>query len=229
MPRFNSSAADKANLIYATLKDDLKKIAQANHHDPFKVLGNQTAHHDSYILFYAPDTDQLNISKESIPTLRLANSDFFACLEQLDKIEEHYLITRTNSQNDVNAYHDPYSFKPQIKEDDLNLFSAGKHLHIYKILGAHAKTIDGVAGILFATWAPNASRVSVIGDFNNWDGRRYPMRSRGASGVWELFEMVILGKSIPRPTLTHSNWNCVHKLALSYTTQLHSNGKIYNG
>ncbi|VAW95503.1 1,4-alpha-glucan (glycogen) branching enzyme, GH-13-type [hydrothermal vent metagenome] len=220
MPRFNSSAADKANLIYATLKDDLKKIAQANHHDPFKVLGNQTAHHDSYILFYAPDTDQLNISKESIPTLRLANSDFFACLEQLDKIEEHYLITRTNSQNDVNAYHDPYSFKPQIEEDDLNLFSAGKHLHIYKILGAHAKTIDGVAGILFATWAPNASRVSVIGDFNNWDGRRYPMRSRGASGVWELFIPEVKNGALYKFEIRNGHSGEIHSKADPYAQQL---------
>ncbi len=220
MPRFNSSAADKANLIYTTLKDDLKKIALANHHDPFKVLGNQTAHHDSYILFYSPDTDQLNIGEKNIPTLRLTNSDFFACMEQLDQIEEHYLITCTSSKNNVNTYHDPYSFKPQIEDYDLNLFSAGKHLHIYQILGAHVKTIEGIRGVLFATWAPNASRVSVIGDFNNWDGRRHPMRSRGASGVWELFIPEVENGALYKFEIRHSSSGEIHSKSDPYAQQL---------
>ncbi len=220
MPRFNSSAADKASLIYKTLKDDLKKIAQANHHDPFKVLGKQTTPHDSYILLYSPDTDQLNISEKNIPTLRLANSDFFACLQQLDQIEEHYLITRTSSKNNVNTYHDPYSFKPQIEDYDLNLFSAGKHLHIYQILGAHVKTIEGIRGVLFATWAPNASRVSVIGDFNNWDGRRHPMRSRGASGVWELFIPEVENGALYKFEIRHSRSGEIHSKSDPYAQQL---------
>ena len=187
MSRYNISEEDKANLIHTALQDDLKKIALANHHAPFKVLGNQTAQRDNYLVFYAPDTLQLHVTKKNIPTIRLADSDFFVCIEDIKKIEEHYLLKRTSSDNEVTSYHDPYSFKPQLEDYDLNLFSAGKHLHIYRILGAHVKSIDGISGVLFSCWAPNATRVSVMADFNNWDGRCLPMRSRGASGVWELF------------------------------------------
>ena len=97
------------------------------------------------------------------------------------------LLTKTDSENKVTTFYDPYSFSPQLEHFDLHLFSEGKHLHIYKLLGAHSKTVDGIDGVLFATWAPNAMRVSVIGDFNTWDGRRHHMRSRDGSGVWELF------------------------------------------
>ena len=183
----NTSSKDKTKSILDTLQDDLDKIALARHHDPFNVLGNQAAHHDTLILIYSPDTQQLSVTDKNIPALRLAGSDFFVCSKHLQKIGEHYLITRTDTRNNVTSYHDPYSFKPQLDDYDLHLFAEGKHLHIYRILGAHSKTIDGIDGVLFATWAPNASRVSVIGDFNEWDGRRHPMRSRGGSGVWELF------------------------------------------
>ncbi len=82
---------------------------------------------------------------------------------------------------------DPYTFPPQLKDFDIHLFCEGKHWHAYRFLGAHPHTVDGVDGCLFATWAPNAERVSVVGDFNSWDGRSHPMRVRGGSGVWELF------------------------------------------
>ena len=82
---------------------------------------------------------------------------------------------------------DPYRFLPTVGELDLHLFNEGTHRRVYQALGAHARTVDGVAGTSFAVWAPNARRVSVIGDFNAWDGRVFPMRSLGASGVFELF------------------------------------------
>lgn len=186
MPRYNISNTDKANLIYAALKDELNKIANANHYDPFKILGHQTTLNHNYILIYAPDSTSISITENNIPTIRLSNSDFYICLERLDEIEKHYLITRTTTNNVVSFY-DPYSFKAQINEYDLNLFSAGKHLHIYKILGSHFKDVEGITGVVFSCWAPSASRVSVTGNFNNWDGRCHPMRSRGVSGVWEIF------------------------------------------
>src|SRR3712207_3751376 len=72
-------------------------------------------------------------------------------------------------------------------EVDLHLYNEGTHRRIWERLGAHPRTVDGVAGVAFAVWAPNARRVSVVGDFNNWDGRLFPMRMLGGSGVWELF------------------------------------------
>ncbi|HEX6059043.1 MAG TPA: 1,4-alpha-glucan branching protein GlgB, partial [Gemmatimonadaceae bacterium] len=82
---------------------------------------------------------------------------------------------------------DPYRFLPTIGEVDLHLFGEGTHRKLWEKLGAHPRTLDGVAGVAFAVWAPNARRVSLIGDFNNWDGRVFPMRMLGTSGVWEIF------------------------------------------
>ena len=82
---------------------------------------------------------------------------------------------------------DPYSFLPTLGELDLHLAMQGRHEHLYERLGAHVRELDGVVGTAFAVWAPNARSVSVVGDFNAWDGRLHPMRSLGASGIWELF------------------------------------------
>jgi 1,4-alpha-glucan branching enzyme len=87
----------------------------------------------------------------------------------------------------VTTFYDCYSFGPVLTEDDLYLFGEGNFYEIYEKLGAHPWHHQGVTGTFFAVWAPSASRVSVVGDFNQWDGRRHQMRSRGASGVWELF------------------------------------------
>jgi 1,4-alpha-glucan branching enzyme len=82
---------------------------------------------------------------------------------------------------------DPYRFGPVLTEFDLYLFGEGNHFELYEKLGAHLIQHEGATGVVFAVWAPNAQRVSVVGDFNQWDGRRHPMRPRGASGLWELF------------------------------------------
>ena len=82
---------------------------------------------------------------------------------------------------------DPYAFAPTLGELDLHLAGEGQHEELYERLGAHPRELDGVAGTAFAVWAPNARAVSVVGDFNGWDGRLNPMRSLGASGIWELF------------------------------------------
>ena len=82
---------------------------------------------------------------------------------------------------------DPYQFGQVLTDFDLHLFSEGTHYRAWEKLGAHRMTIDGVTGVHFAVWAPNAQRVSVIGDFNRWDGRAHPMRRLVPSGVWEIF------------------------------------------
>ena len=87
----------------------------------------------------------------------------------------------------IRQAYDPYAFLPTLGEQDVYLFNEGNEHRIYQKLGAHVRVVDRVAGVSFAVWAPTAKRVSVVGDFNRWDGRYHPMRSLGASGVWELF------------------------------------------
>jgi 1,4-alpha-glucan branching enzyme len=91
---------------------------------------------------------------------------------------------------------DPYQFAPTVGQLDLHLISEGKHEQLWKVMGANLRTIDGVSGASFAVWAPNARRVSLVGDFNRWDGRTLPMRSLGSSGVWELFVPGIAGAAL---------------------------------
>jgi 1,4-alpha-glucan branching enzyme len=87
----------------------------------------------------------------------------------------------------VQETEDPYSFGLLLGELDLHLFAEGRHFELARVFGAQAMTVDGISGVRFALWAPNAQRVSVVGDFNGWDGRRHPMRLRREAGVWELF------------------------------------------
>ena len=82
---------------------------------------------------------------------------------------------------------DPYRFPSTLSDFDLYLIGEGTHYRSYEKLGAHPLTLEGVAGVLFAVWAPNARRVSVVGDFNGWDGRAHPMRLHPGNGLWELF------------------------------------------
>ena len=89
--------------------------------------------------------------------------------------------------SEIHTTEDPYRFPPTLGEMDLHLIGEGRHEEIWTRLGAHPMTIDGVAGTRFAVWAPNAQGVRVMGDFDHWDGRAFPMRSLGASGIWELF------------------------------------------
>jgi 1,4-alpha-glucan branching enzyme len=98
-----------------------------------------------------------------------------------------YELSVKSYRGDLRIVQDPYRFLPTLSEQDLYLFNEGNEHRIYEKLGAHLRTMEGVAGVGFAVWAPNATQVSLLGNFNQWDGRYHPMRSMGASGVWELF------------------------------------------
>ncbi len=104
------------------------------------------------------------------------NKDFF-----------NYQIKATFDNGEIHQFYDPYAFLPTISEDTLYLFNEGNEYFIHNKLGAHIRTVDGVKGVAFTVWAPSARRVSVVGDFNSWDGRVHAMRGMGSSGVWELF------------------------------------------
>ena len=104
------------------------------------------------------------------------------------KIEIKPYRLRVDFGADLSAtFYDCYSFSPVLSEDDLYLFNQGNQYRIYDKLGAHPLSRQGVSGVFFAVWAPSATRVSLVGDFNQWNGLRHQMRIRGGSGVWELF------------------------------------------
>lgn len=111
---------------------------------------------------------------------------FEGVIEDRSEVFQYRLrIERYNGE--IRQFFDPYSFLPTLSDDDVYLFSEGNDHFVHHKMGAHLKTVDGVMGVSFAVWAPNAERVSVVGSFNHWNGRYHPMRSLGASGIWELF------------------------------------------
>lgn len=173
-------------VLESKLSEDLIKIIEARHHDPFEILGAQPNGKNTTVTVFLPDTQKAWLDNDLI-LKRIDGTDLFQWTGPTTQLEEHYIINRIAGNGDPVSQYDPYSFLPQLAEFDLHLFSEGKHWHAYRILGAHQHQVDGVDGVLFATWAPSAQRVSVVSDFNQWDGRKHPMRVRGDSGVWELF------------------------------------------
>ena len=169
------------------LEEPLVRIVEARHHDPFAVLGRHIHKKHALVRAFIPDAKEVRIMGSDEPMVRIPNSDFFEWHGQADDLPTIYQFSMTDQAGRTSTFYDPYCFPTVISDFDLHLFSEGKHWHAYKVLGAHQMTVEGIPGVCFAVWAPNAQRVSVIGDFNRWDGRVHPMRSRGGSGVWELF------------------------------------------
>ncbi|MEJ2344737.1 MAG: 1,4-alpha-glucan branching enzyme [Gammaproteobacteria bacterium] len=174
--------------IAPDLQRHLELLENARHYDPFAVLGPHEDGGERVIRAYLPEAARARLDVEGGPAMeRLANSDLFQWRGAGAQVPEHYRIRWYDRAGGEHVACDPYCFAPQLPDFDLYLFGEGRHLHVYRFLGAHPHTIDGIAGVLFAVWAPGAERVSVVGNFNHWDGRRHPMRVRGNSGVWELF------------------------------------------
>jgi len=178
-----------------TSEEDIDKIIRSDHYDPFAVLGaHEVSSGDGggvVVRVHDPDAVRIRVIDDSDRNcswaMRRANDGFFELLVPDRKQVFPYILQTRYRNGSVRTQRDPYSFLPVVSEYDLHLFSEGRHHHAYTWLGAHPKTVEGAEGVLFAVWAPTAKRVSVVGDFNNWDGRRHLMRVRGSSGVWELF------------------------------------------
>jgi len=171
----------------ASLTPELQRIVEARHHDPFAVLGRHPTDAGLTIRTYNPHAVEITVGDGDLPLQRLPDSDIFEWHGAADGVPDRYRLRWRDRQDQEHIGFDPYCFPPQLSDFDLYLFGEGKHWHAYRFLGAHPREVDGVAGTLFSVWAPNAERVSVVGDFNQWDGRVHPMRVRGGSGVWELF------------------------------------------
>ncbi|RKZ36367.1 MAG: 1,4-alpha-glucan branching enzyme [Gammaproteobacteria bacterium] len=168
------------------LDADRQKIVDACHHDPFSVLGKHTVNKRTQVRVYIPYAEKVAIVEGNLSMRRIQGTDIFEW-QGTTKIPERYRLIWRDKDHREHITHDPYCFSPQLSDFDMHLFSEGKHWHTYRFLGAHVHEVNGVGGVLFAVWAPNAGRVSVVGDFNRWDGRAHPMRTHGSNGIWELF------------------------------------------
>ena len=190
-------AAEKAPV--SELDQDIALLLRAENRDPFRLLGPHIVEvgeeKNLVVRGFFPRAKQASIiledRAEAIPARRIAPDGLF---EADLPIRAHLPISpdiyRWRVEEDgqpAREIHDTYAFPPLLSDFDLYLIGEGTHYQKYEKMGAHPAVVDGVAGVSFGVWAPNALRVSVVGDFNQWDGRVSPMRNRGPSGVWELF------------------------------------------
>ena len=177
-------------------KEELEKIVHSAHSDPFQVLGAHLVKggNKEYVAVRAflPDAAEVSVvetdgGQQIYQAKRIHKEGLFeATVRNRDEVFP-YRLRKKDSSGTVSEFKDPYSFLPVLSEFDLYLMAEGTHRTQYEKLGAHKMVVQGTEGVLFAVWAPNAIRVSVVGDFNLWDGRRHMMRVRGATGIWEIF------------------------------------------
>ncbi len=165
----------------------LRLLAEARHHDPFEVLGRHPEGERVRVRAFLPDAEWVRLEDSGLDLRRREGTDFFEILADAGQVPERYRLRWGHKDGGETLSHDPYAFPPQVGDFDLYLFGEGRHWHCYRVLGAHCHNADGIDGVHFVVWAPNAERVSVVGDFNRWDGRVHAMRSRGGGGIWELF------------------------------------------
>lgn len=181
----------------SALAEDVLKIAGAESHDPYSVLGlhpviaGEGAGKSFSVRAFFPNADSVSVIVSGnggrFKMEKLHDAGFFETIINDKNDFFTYSLEITDSTGNTFSIYDPYCFLPVLTDFDLHLFNEGTHHKIFEKLGAHIMTINDIPGTLFAVWAPCAKRVSVIGDFNQWDGRRHQMRCLGSSGVWEIF------------------------------------------
>jgi 1,4-alpha-glucan branching enzyme len=165
---------------------DMEAIVAGSHGDPFSVLGPHQTDDGWEVRAFLPQAMDAAVWLDGVehPMRKVRAEGFFIVTLEHDPRRYKLRLTLWNgSQTEVE---DPYRFPPMVSEFDLHLHSEGTQYESYRTMGAHLVDCDGVAGVRFAVWAPNAEMMSVVGDFNDWDERRHPMRSRTA-GIWEFF------------------------------------------
>jgi 1,4-alpha-glucan branching enzyme len=173
----------------------LKRLLAGEHHDPHSILGAHEYGDHTVIRAMRPWATEIValIGGERYPFSHVESSVFAVAVPFTGLIDYRLEVSYQGEDGAtvVTTVADPYRFLPNLGEVDLHLFSEGRHERLWEVLGAHPRTFttpDGdVNGVSFAVWAPNAKGVSLIGDFNHWDGNEAPMRTLGSAGVWELF------------------------------------------
>src|SRR6266700_6334322 len=172
---------------------EVHAVVEGEHGDPFAVLGPhrvQTPDGTSVALrAIVPGATAVRVLRADAPPAAMARlhpAGFFETVLPAGRDVFAYRLEVTRDGR-VTEIEDPYRFASLLSDFDRHLLAEGTHHRAHEKLGAHPAVLDGIAGVAFAVWAPSARRVSVVGDFNNWDGRSHPMRLHPANGIWEIF------------------------------------------
>src|SRR5438876_7321683 len=182
--------------MIATRKE-IEALLNGQHGQPQSLLGMQPITHEGrhglVVRAFVQDArscdvvDYQNGLERRYPMEQIEAPGFFETF--IDERTEvfRYRLRVEKANGEIRQFYDPYSVLPTLSDQDLYLFNEGTEHRVYQKLGAHPREVNGVYGVSFAVWAPNALRVSVVGGFCQWDGRYFPMRLLGKSGVWEIF------------------------------------------
>ena len=171
---------------------DVERLQRGEHDDPYRVLGMHEAEHGQVLVrCFMPGAERIDVLERATGRVRgmLQQTDvkgFFAGILQAAGGRFAYRL-RIHDTDGIRDVDDAYAFPPWLGEQDRRELAQGTHWHAYQVLGAHPCSMDGVQGVAFAVWAPNARRVSVVGPFNQWDGRMHVMRRHLECGAWDIF------------------------------------------
>ena len=171
---------------------ELAAFLKASHADPFHTLGMRHAGDFLAVRVFRPDAASVTVvdagnHARKFEAVKIHPEGFFEAVLPKGTAEFSYTLCLNSHDGQEWETSDPYSFGRILGETDVYLHAEGNHWDLYQKFGAHLTKVDGVEGTIFCVWAPNAQRVSVVGDFNHWDGRVYPMRKLLGSGIWEIF------------------------------------------
>ena len=168
---------------------EIEAIIYSEEDDPHRLLGPHREGNATVVQAFYPGAVSMELKLPGQKTVEMEQADeagYYATLVDGKEIGS-YTLKASLEDGTTEEFEDPYRFAPVITKEDTARFAAGIHYEAYRMLGAHMMTIDKTQGVHFAVWAPNALRVSVVGDFNHWDGRRHQMRRLWDSGIFEIF------------------------------------------
>ena len=173
------------------LQAEIERVVRREHSDPHHVLGAHPYDGGVVVRAYRPAAERISVrvegAKKPVEMSRRHPAGVWEGVLEGAHMPLSYELEVAYADGGTYRLRDPYAFPPTLGDVDLHLFGEGRHEALWEVLGAHPRELGGVRGTAFAVWAPAARAVSVVGDFNSWDGRLHAMRSLGASGVWELF------------------------------------------